>query len=360
MKAGLVAVLTIILSGQLAAQWLEHSTAGIPRTPDGKPNLKAPPPRLPDGRPDFSGLWAKESPKYSRNIAADLKPDEIQPWAREVVEQRKEDLGKDGMQVRCLPLGPAYPTSGDSTGSEMMRVVQSSQLIVMLNPDLTYRQIWMDGRALEAEPNPSWMGYSVGRWEGDTLVVESNGFHAGTWLDRDGHPHTEQLRLTERYRRPSFGTLEIEATFSDPGAYTRPWTVTVSAEYAPDTEMLEWVCNEGANRSLVHWIGQVSDDLKNEKKVAPETLARYVGTYIEQPPFWKSVQISGAAQATGRTVQITLEDGRLVGNMDGRGKQGLIAMSEVEFTGLYGLGVQFIDGGLYVKHVSGNYRFARK
>ena len=89
-------------------------------------------------------------------------------------------------------------------------------------------------------------------------------------------------------------------------------------------------------------------------------LWRYVGTYIEQPPFWKSVQISGAAQATGRTVQITLEDGRLVGNMDGRGKQGLIAMSEVEFTGLYGLGVQFIDGGLYVKHVSGNYRFARK
>jgi hypothetical protein len=264
------------------------------------------------------------------------------------------------MQVRCLPLGPAYPTSGDSTGSEMMRVVQSSQLIVMLNPDLTYRQIWMDGRALQAEPNPSWMGYSVGRWEGDTLVVESNGFHAGTWLDRDGHPHTEQLRLTERYRRPSFGMLEIEATFADPGAYTRPWTVKVSAEYAPDTEMIEWVCNEGANRSLVHWTGQASDDLKNEKKVAPETLARYVGTYIEQPPFWKSVQISGSAQATGRTVQITLEDGRLVGDMDGRGKQGLIAMSEVEFTGLYGLGVQFIDGGLYVKHVSGNYRFARK
>ena len=127
MKTGLVAVLTIILSGQLAAQWLEHPTAGIPRTPDGKPNLKAPPPRLPDGRPDLSGLWAKDIPKYSRNIAADLKPDEIQPWAREVVEQRKEDLGKDGMQVRCLPLGPAYPTSGDSTGSEMMRVVQSPQ-----------------------------------------------------------------------------------------------------------------------------------------------------------------------------------------------------------------------------------------
>ena len=158
----------------------------------------------------------KASPRYARNIAADLKPDEIQPWVREVVERRREDLGKDGMQVRCLPLGPAYATSGDSTGSEMTRIVQTPQLIVMLNPDLTYRQIWMDGRALEPEPNPSWMGYSVGRWDGDTLVVESHGFHPGTWLDRNGHPHTERLRMTERYRCPRFGALEIQVTFSDP------------------------------------------------------------------------------------------------------------------------------------------------
>jgi hypothetical protein len=311
-------------------------------------------------KPDLSGLWSKDSPKYARNIAADLKPAEIQPWAREVVERRREDLGKDGMQVRCLPLGPGYATSGDSTGSEMMRIVQSPTIIVMLNPDLTYRQIWMDGRTLEAEPNPSWMGYSVGRWDGDTLVVESNGFHAGTWLDRDGHPHTERLRLTERYRRTSVGTLEIEATFSDPGAYTRPWTVKVSAQYATDTEMLEWVCNEGGSRSLTHWIGQASDDLKNEVAVAPAILARYVGTYLEQPPYWKSVQISATPQASGRTVRITLEDGKLFGDMDGRGKQRLIGMSDTEFAGLYGLGVQFIDGGLYVKHVSGNYRFARR
>jgi len=360
MKAGLVAVLAILLSGQLAAQWLRQPTNGIPRTPDGKPNLTAPPPRTPDGRPDLSGLWAKVSPKYARNIAADLKSNEIQPWARDLVEQRREDLGKDGMQVRCLPLGPGYATSGDSTGSEMMRIVQTPQLVLMLNPDLTYRQIWMDGRALEPEPNPSWMGYSVGRWDGDTLVVESSGFHAGSWLDRDGHPHTERLRLTERYRRPRFGTLEIEATFSDPGAYTRPWTVKVSAEYAADTEMLEWVCNEGANRSLVHWIGKASDDRRNEVKVALEILARYVGTYIEQPPYWRSAQLGGAGVATGRTLQITLENGRLVGDMDARGRQELIAIAENEFTGLYGLGVQFTDGGLYVEHVSGNYRFARK
>ena len=360
MNAGAVTVLVITFSAAVSAQWLTQPTAGIPRTADGKPNLTAPAPPAADGKPDLSGLWSKVSPKYARNLAADLKPEEIQPWARQLVERRNEDLGKDGMQVRCLPLGPAYATSGDSTGSEMMRIVQTPQLIVMLNPDLTYRQIWMDGRARESDPNPSWMGYSVGRWDGDTLVVESSGFHAGSWLDRVGHPHTEQLRVTERYRRTNFGTLDIAVTFSDPGAYTRPWTVTLAAEYAADTEMLEWVCNEGASRSLVHWVGQASDERKNEAKVAPAILARYVGTYVEQPPYWRSAQLVGSARASGRTLQITVENGRLVGDMDGRGKQELVAMSASEFTGLYGLGVQFVDGGLYVKHVSGNYRFLRK
>jgi hypothetical protein len=363
MKIALVVAVTLALEAPVTAQWLNHPTASIPHTADGKPNLEAPAPRTSDGRPDISGLWTKISPKYARNIAADLKPDEIQPWARAVVEARGEALGKDGMQVRCLPLGPAYATSGDSTGSEMVRIVQTPQLIVMLNPDLTYRQIWMDGRTLESAPNPSWMGYSVGRWDGDTLVVESFGFNAGTWLDRDGNPHTEQLRVTERYRRPNFGSLDVEVTFDDRGAYTRPWTVKVGAQFAPDTEMLEWVCNEGASRSLVHWVGVASDDQKNAVPVAPQILARYVGTYDEQAPYWRSVQIGGASLSSGRTLSITVEEGKLVGNMDGRGKQVLSATSETEFTGLYGLGVQFIDGaagGLYVKHVSGNYRFARK
>ena len=360
MKAGFIALFLMAASGGLSAQWLGQTTSNIPRTPDGKPNLAAPAPRTADGKPDLSGLWAKVSPKYARNIVSDLKPQDLRPATRQTVEARREDLGKDGMQVRCLPLGPAYPTSGDSTGSEMMRVIQTPQLIVMLNPDLTYRQVWMDGRALERNPNPSWMGYSVGRWDGDTLVVESFGFHPGTWLDRDGHPHTEQLRLTERYRRPSFGTLETEVTFDDPGAYMRSWTVKVVADYAADTEMLEWVCNEGANKSLVHWIGTADDERRNEVKVAGDVLSRYVGTYDEQAPFWRSVQITGAAQASGRTVVITVDNGRLVGEMDGRGKQVLIASSDTEFSGLYGLGVQFIDGGLFVKHVSGNYRFARK
>ena len=176
MKTIVVAIMTMALGTPLAAQWLKHRRRHSAHgRRQAEPHRAAP--RTPDGKPDLSGLWTKFSPKYARNIAADLKPEEIQPWARAVVDARRENLGKDGMQIRCLPLGPAYATSGDSTGSEMVRIVQTPQLIVMLNPDLTYRQIWMDGRALEPEPNVSWMGYSVGRWEGDALVVESFGFH---------------------------------------------------------------------------------------------------------------------------------------------------------------------------------------
>ena len=353
MKAPLLAVVAVTLSAPLAAQWLNQPTPGIPRTPDGKPNLAAPTPRTPDGKPDFSGLWNKISPKYSRNIAADLKPEDIQPWARALVDQRREDLGKEYMNVQCVPLGPGYVTAADSTGAEMMKIIQTPGLIIILNPDLTYRQIFLDGRALESAPNPSWMGYSVGHWEGDTLVVESAGFNDRTWLDHDGHPHTEGLRTTERYRRRNFGSLDLEVTFSDPATYARPWTVAVRAELAADTEMIEWVCNEN-KRELAHWVGKASDEKKNEVPVAPAILAKYVGTYVEQPPFWR---------AAARVVEISVSDGRLVADMDARGQVPLLPSSQTTFSGLYGLGVEFIQdgaGGLFVKHVSGNYRFARK
>ena len=353
-KAALIGLLvSVSMSAPLGAQWLREPTRSIPRTPDGKPDLSAPAPKTADGKPDLSGLWLKVSPKYSRNIAADLKPDDIQPWARALVEQRREDLGKDYMNVRCLPLGPGYTTAADSTGAEMMKIVQTPALILILNPDLTYRQIFLDGRALEASPNPNWMGYSVGHWEGDTLVVETNGFNDRTWLDHDGHPHTEALRTTERYRRRAVGSLEVEVTFSDPGAYAKPWTVAVRAELAPDTEMIEWVCNESPH-GVEHWVGKASDERKGEVSVPVAILSKYVGTYVEQPPLWRNV---------ARVVEISVADGKLVADMDGRGKVTLIGMSNTEFTGLYGLGVGFIDGGaggLFVKHVSGNYRFARK
>jgi len=353
MKAAVFAVVVAVSSAPLAAQWLNHPTPGIPRTLGGKPNLAAPAPRAADGKPDLSGLWNKISPKYSRNVAADLKPDDIQPWAQALVDQRRENLGREYMNVQCLPLGPGYATSADSTGAEMMKIVQTPGLIVILNPDLTYRQIFLDGRALEPAPNPAWMGFSVGHWDGDTLVVESSGFNDRTWLDHDGHPHTEGLRVTERYRRRDFGNLELEVTFADPAVYAKPWTVAVRAELAADTEIIEWVCNESGQR-VEHWVGKASDERKGEVAVAPAILTKYVGTYVEQPPLWRTVP---------RVVEITLSNGKLLGDMDGRGKTPLIASSEAAFSGLYGYGVEFIQdgsGGLFVKHVSGNYRFARK
>src|SRR5262249_2869825 len=275
MKASLIAVATIGLSAPLAAQWLNQPTPGIPRTSDGKPNLAAPAPRTPDGKPDLSGLWNRISPKYHRNIAADLKPEEVQSWAQALVEQRREDLGREYMNVQCVPLGPGYVTAADITGAEMMKIIQTPGLIVILNPDLTYRQIFLDGRKLESAPNPNWMGYSVGHWDGDTLVVESFGYNDRTWLDHDGHPHTEGLRMTERYRRGTVGTLDVEVTFTDPAAYTRSWTVNVRADLAADTEMIEWVCNESGH-GVEHWVGKASDEHKGEVQVAPAILSKYV------------------------------------------------------------------------------------
>ena len=340
----------------LIAQWLNHPTAGIPRLPNGRPDLAAPAPRTTDGKPDLSGVWNRISPKYRVNIAADLKPEEIQPWAETLVRQRTEDLGKDSMNARCLPSGPAYATDADSTAGGMMKIIQTPGIIVILNSDLTYRQIFMDGRKLEAAPNPSWMGYSVGHWEQDTLVVESVSFNDQTWLDTSGHPHTEALRTTERYRRRNFGNLDLEVTFQDPAVYARPWTVAVRAELAPDTELIEYVCNESKS-DLNRLVGKASDEAKSEVKVDPGILAKYAGTYVEQPPLWRIVP---------RVVEITFSDGELYGNLDGRGMERQYANSETGFSGFAGLGLEFVRDSrgvvtdLLIKHVSGDYRFARQ
>ncbi len=351
-------ILTAIGSAPLPAQWLDQPTRGIPRTSDGKPNLAAAAPRTSDGHPDFTGLWNKISPKYKSNIAADLKPSDIQPWAQKLVAERDENLQKDYMHELCLPLGPGYATGADSTGAEMIKIVQTPSLIVILNPDLTYRQVFMDGRSLEKMPNPDWMGYSVGHWDGNSLVVDSFGFNDKTWLDHDGHPHTEALRMTERYTRRDVGNMDVDITLSDPGTYARPWTIKVRAELAPDTEMIEFVCNE-ANKNREHWIGKASDETKNAAKVDSAILASYVGTYLEQPRLWSPTGVA-------RIVTISFSNGKLYGDMDGRGNTPLLAKSDSDFTGLYGLGVEFARKGsgppdeLFVKHVSGNYKFTRK
>ncbi len=191
----------------------------------------------------------------------------------------------------------------------------------------------MDGRTLEHDPNPAWMGYSVGRWDGDALVVDSNGYNDRTWLDHDGHPHTGALHITERYRRRDFGHLDIDVTLSDPQTYARPWTIAVKAELAPDTEMIEFVCGEKNAASLEHWIGKASDERKNEFPVAPTILAKYVGTYVEQPKYWRNEP---------RTLTITIADGKLFGNLNGQGAVALVAKSSTLFSGLSGLGVEFV------------------
>jgi hypothetical protein len=328
----------------LAAQWLERRTPGIPRT-DGKPNLTAPLPRTADGKPDLTGLWSMVG-NIAVNNVGDLKPSEVQPWAQALVQQRTENFGKDNPRYQCLPEGPGF-----ITGAGTKRILQTSAMIVLLNEDLTYRQIYMDGRALETDPNPSWMGYSVGRWDGDALVVESSGFNDRTWLP-GGHPHTAALRMTERYRRTDFGHLEIAVTFQDPKAYSRAWTVPVRAELAADTELLESVCNETHN-GQEHWVGKVSDAEKSAVKVAPEVLAKYVGVY-------KGLYLRGP-----REVEVTFSGDTLFVAANGGQKQPIIPQSETNFSGT-GLTYQFIrddhDLATHVieGHVSGDYKYERQ
>ena len=351
MKTVVFVVIFSAVTLPVAAQWLNHPTPGIPRTANGKPNLTAAAPRTADGKPDLSGIWQRISFKYERNAAADLKPGEIQPWAQKLAAERAEDLGKDHMSVQCLPWGPSANYS-----PRKAKIVQTPSLILFLDEDLTYRQIFMDGRSLEKDPNPSWTGYSVGRWDGDTLVVESFGFNDKTWLDRNGHPHSEALRTTERYRRRDFGHMDIQITLNDPAVYARPWTVTLNADLVADTEMLESVCNE-SKKNLELWVGKASDEKKAEVKVAAGILAKYAGTYQEQDLWGNGPH--------PRMIEITISDGVVFGELTGKPKAQLVAQSENTFAGLNGWGIKFVTDGqgavthLLEMHISGDYRYRR-
>jgi hypothetical protein len=213
----------------------------------------------------------------------------------------------------------------------------------------------MDGRALEADPAPSWQGYSVGHWDGDTLIVDSNGFNDKTWVGRNGLSHTEKLRLTERYRRPDFGHLEMEITYTDPGAFVKPWGFTAKMQLAADTEMLESVCE----RSSENWKGNLSDAANGAVAVPADVLARYVGVY------------SGIYQGNKRTVQVELSGTRLIAKIlgdageDGGDARPLVPRTQTIFEG-QGLGYQFVVDGtgpaaaLIETHISGAYRYPRQ
>jgi hypothetical protein len=254
---GLVVLAAFSVAAPIGAQWLNYRSPDVPRTKDGKANLSARAPKTADGRPDLSGIWQAAPdprgkpegveneifPRYFTNIAKDLKPEQValRPAADKLFKDRLASEGKIAPEAYCVPVG----VPGINTFPSPFKIVQMPRLIIMLyEKDTTFRQIFMDGRPLPQDPNPSFMGYSVGRWEGDALVVESVGFRDGGWLDRMGHPHSDKLRLTERYRRSDFGHLSIEMTVDDSNTYAKPLTYTQPAVLLPDTDLLEYFCTE--------------------------------------------------------------------------------------------------------------------
>jgi hypothetical protein len=246
---GLVLVALFLWSATLAAQWTRIPTTGVPLTADRTPDLSAPAPRLADGTPDLSGIWQRDTNRLVRDLGADVKPEDFpfQPWAKVLVEARANgSRAKEDPEANCLPLG--VPRSAATIFP--WKIVQTPSLIVIVHEAQSlWRQIFLDGRELAPDPNPTWMGYSTGRWDGSALVVDTKGFNGKVWLDQRGRPSTDALHIVERYRRKDFGHLDIEITVDDPKAYTKPWTVMLPAHILLETELIEYVCNEN-NRFL--------------------------------------------------------------------------------------------------------------
>ena len=265
---GAAAVLAgLLLSATPArAQWIHYPTAGVPKSAAGAPDLAAPTPRMNDGKPDLSGMWGTRCntrgggtvwcapdvailPEFS-NVARSLPGGlPYQPWVKDLIKTRASRGGQDDPFSHCLPGGPARAI----TGSLNQRFSQTNGMLLILNErNAMYREVWLDGRPLPEEPVniPSWTGYSTGRWDGDTLVIESNGYNDRIWLDRAGNPLTEKAHITEKYRRVNFGTIEVEFTVNDPGAYTKPWTIKLpDLHLMLDTDMVDQICLENEKDS---------------------------------------------------------------------------------------------------------------
>jgi hypothetical protein len=256
-RTSILALLAVLCGvGAADAQWPSYPWKNVPRTPDGKIDMKAPPRRTPDGKIDLSGFWMpSDVVRHLLNLAVDMKPDDVplQPWARQVYEERIADNGKDHPGVRCWPSGiPEKLNIPDG-----LKLVQTPDLMLFLFESRTiYRQVFTDGRPLPpADAQPAWQGYSVGRWEGDTFIVETRGFNGRTWLDMRGLPATEALHTIERYTRPAVGRMDIEVTIDDPKAYTRPWKVNLQWTLQPDTDLIESICEEN-NKDPQHMVGK--------------------------------------------------------------------------------------------------------
>jgi hypothetical protein len=260
----------MMLAAAAQAQWVNYQAPSIPRTRDGKPNLTAKAPRAPNGKPDLSGVWHVQPnslaemkrlfgedvnkievpgmeidtiSKYGLNIFQDFKPEDVpmRPEAAAIFARRFPAGPEVAPSAQCLPLGIPLVTML----SEFSKIVQTpSEIVIMLELDNSYRQIHTDGRTLPVDPSPSWLGYSIGKWEADTLVVDTVGLNDKGWLDFFGHPQSEAMHITERYRRRDFGHMDIEITMNDPKMYTKPFTVKVTHVLHPDSDVLEYVCAE--------------------------------------------------------------------------------------------------------------------
>jgi hypothetical protein len=239
------------------AQWIDYKTPGVPRLANGKPDLKAKAPRTSDGKPDFSGMWFANVPSKDYCRTADCIQEErmageqmnmgrklkgglpYTDWSKEQMKIRGVNGGREDPHTYCKP--PNFPRAW--TLPQYLKVVQTPKEMVILHEfNAAYREIYMDGRPLPKDPNPTWNGYSIAHWEGDVLVIETNGIRDDMWLDIQGSPITEAAKVTEKLRRVNFGVMTVEVTVDDPRAYTRPWTVTLEMAVQVDTPMIEEIC----------------------------------------------------------------------------------------------------------------------
>jgi hypothetical protein len=307
-NAVLAALIFAAIPATLFAQWPPYPTPGVPKLADGKPNMEGPTPRTADGKPDFSGIWQFEGTRGSRPPAAPgviggagpgpaaatptagapaAKPPApaapppagsiglgprppgvseffdigstvkdglpFTPWAAALRKERKDANNKDNPDAHCLPLGLTQL----HMHPQPRKIIQAPGLIVILyEAQGGVRQIFMDGRKLPgSDAEPWWYGYSIGHWDGDTLVIETNGFRDDVWLDVEGSPLTNTGKMTERFRRVNFGHLEMEITVEDPKAYTHPWTVKMKQRLLLDTDLIEFICNEN-EKSDAHLVGK--------------------------------------------------------------------------------------------------------
>jgi hypothetical protein len=255
LRLGVALWLIVAAAATGSAQWLNHRDPSLPRTADGQPDLKAPPPRFADGRIDLSGVWMPD-PKTTPGAAPvgqtsgedpviRLRTEDGTPYpllpAAEAEYKERLHRGDHGPSSRCMPhtIVDAYLVP------EPIKIVHAIGLTMLLQEEYQhFRQIFTDGRAFPADMQPAWYGYSVGRWEQDDFVIETRGLNTQGWLDLTPLTHTESLQLTERFRRPNVGTLQVQATVNDPSKFSRVWrTQTISFRLVPDADLLEYLCD---------------------------------------------------------------------------------------------------------------------